>query len=190
MKVVIYFIVFLLIPCIGFAAYSESGSDSEQKNSEGLLKILVSLEDKIDLINKEVDKSRINISENNAEKPMDIKELKADLIIIERKFESLNNLVKEKDSSISWAGLMIGLATLILTGVSVFVAILAIWGFRNIRDVAIKEAVTRSEVVVKDNIESGDFDEVVNKAVEKAIYRNILSVDDFDENLESSSEER
>lgn len=190
MKVVIYFIVFSLIPCFGIAASGESESYFEYHKNEKILNLLGSMEEKIELINKENSKSIIKNLEDDAVKSALIKELKADLIIIERKFESLNNLVKEKDSSISWAGLMIGLATLILTGVSVFVAILAIWGFRNIRDVAIKEAVTRSEVVVKDNIESGDFDEVVNKAVEKAIYRNILSVDDFDENLESSSEER
>lgn len=70
-------------------------------------------------------------------------------------------------------------ATLVITGLSISIAILAIWGYRNIKKGAVDEALKQSEQQVIDAIANGEFNATIYLAVEKAIYRDILSTDDF-----------
>jgi peroxiredoxin family protein len=76
---------------------------------------------------------------------------------------------------------VLGASGLIITGVSLGIAIFAFWGYRNIKKEASELAAEKSKEMVENKIEIGEFDQVIYKAVEKAIYRDILSTEDFPE---------
>ena len=86
-----------------------------------------------------------------------------------------------------WAGIMLGAASLIITVFSISIAVLAAWGFRNIKRTAVREATKKSEAAaikksessVEKAINEHKFDQTIYYAVEKVVYRGILSEDDF-----------
>lgn len=96
-----------------------------------------------------------------------------------QELKSISNLVKVSGKHSDWTGWMLGAASLIITGLSFTLAILAFWGYRNIKTGAVESAIEKSKSVVSTKLENGEFDSVIFKAVEKSIYRNILSENDF-----------
>ncbi|AUJ71393.1 hypothetical protein [Pseudoalteromonas sp. NC201] len=96
-----------------------------------------------------------------------------------RELKDISNLVKVNGKHNDWTGWMLGAASLIITGLSFTLAILAFWGYRNIKAGAVESAIEKSKNVVSTKLENGEFDSVIFKAVEKSIYRNILSENDF-----------
>lgn len=101
---------------------------------------------------------------------------------LELRFSHKLKLDEEKrGSGFGLASLMLGAAGLIVTGVSLIIAIFAFWGYRNIKKEASDYAAVKSEQLVESKINDGEFDEVVFRAVQKTIYRGILSNEDFPE---------
>lgn len=95
-----------------------------------------------------------------------------------------------KTSDYQSIGYSLGVLQVVLASVSVLVtilgvgiAMLTIWGYKNIKEASIdastKEAVNASKIKIQDAIQSGDFNEVVGSAVNKELYRGVLSDQDF-----------
>lgn len=103
-------------------------------------------------------------------------------------FAKLVSKVAEEKESSNMPALVLGAATLVITGLSISIAILAIWGYQNIKKAAAVEALKDSEQRIIDAISNGEFNETIYLAVEKAIYRDILSSSDFPEAEEGNNE--
>ncbi len=86
-----------------------------------------------------------------------------------------------------WLGLTLASVTLIVTGLGVIIALLAFFGYSNIKKAATQAAVKKSESLVLKAIKDGQFNQVIYSAVERAVYRGILSEEDFPEEEELSS---
>ncbi|ANS83976.1 hypothetical protein VSVS12_00140 [Vibrio scophthalmi] len=86
-----------------------------------------------------------------------------------------------------WLGLTLASVTLIVTGLGVIIAVLAFFGYSNIKEAATEAAVKKSELLVLNAIKEGQFNKVIYSAVERAVYRDILSENDFPEEEEQST---
>lgn len=86
-----------------------------------------------------------------------------------------------------WLGLVLACVALIVTGLGVIIALLAFFGYSNIKKTATIAAVKKSEFLLEKAIQEGQFNEVIYSAVERAVYRDILSEDDFPEEEEASA---
>lgn len=129
--------------------------------------------------------SKIRESISKSESSID--SIKDSMLEVESDIVSLKGMMRVieiNDNHNDWAGWMLGAASLIITGLSFSIAILAFWGYKSIRSKAIEQSVKISREIIISKIESGELDDIVYKAVEKAIYRDILSLDDFPENAD------
>jgi len=98
--------------------------------------------------------------------------------------KKLNDSLTQENDGMSfetWAGILLACVAVIVTGLGVVIALLALWGYSNIKKAATEAAVTESKVLVKEAIASGDFNQLIYTEVNKAIYRGILSENDFPE---------
>lgn len=90
----------------------------------------------------------------------------------------------------AWAGVLLACVAVIVTGLGVVIALLALWGYSNIKQAATIAAVKKSEKSIEEAIDSGQFNELIYTAVNRAIYRGVLSEDDFPESdLEGETDE-
>jgi len=76
-------------------------------------------------------------------------------------------------------GLLLACVAIVVTGLGVVIALLALWGYRNIKKKATKEVLKQSDKQIKEAIKSGHFDVLIATEVDRAIYRGIMSDSDF-----------
>ncbi len=149
------------------------------------------------------------IVQHNTETQREIHKLKNDKLALELEFvalkerekqnkiDSLTNELSELKKELSledkkgigfevWLGLILASVTLIVTGLGVIIAVLAFFGYSNIKKAATIGAVKKSESLVQSAIKDGQFNEVIYSAVERAVYRDILSEKDFPEENEGN----
>lgn len=102
------------------------------------------------------------------------------------KLYTLNSKLKQEldngSQYSSWTGILLACVAIIVTVLGVGIALLAFFGFRNIKEAATKNAVKQSESQIGKAIQDGTFNELIYKAVERSIYRDILSESDFPDN--------
>ncbi|NOH84665.1 hypothetical protein F0249_12650 [Vibrio sp. 03-59-1] len=132
------------------------------------------------------------------------KMLQSDYFDLMKKFKilssdltTINNQIKEsketktlEDESMRfevWIGLLLACVTLIVTGFGVFIALSAFYGYSNIKQAAINGAVMKSESLIENAIQEGHFNVLIYSAVERAVYRDILSEEDFPEDIEDNA---
>jgi hypothetical protein len=105
--------------------------------------------------------------------------------------KSIDNTLNNQSNNNSfdtWMGFLLASVSIIVTGLGVIIAILALWGYKNIKQAAIDGAVNKSAILTKEAIESGKFNELIYTVTERAIYRGILSDNDFPESEEDINE--
>jgi hypothetical protein len=116
--------------------------------------------------------------------------------------KNITELLKKYDALIQeeqgmsfevWVGILLACVALIVTGLSFVIAILALWGYSNIKKAATESAteaaLKKSERLIEDAIASGHFKDLIYTATNEAIYRGILSVNDFPEESEGDIDE-
>lgn len=89
----------------------------------------------------------------------------------------------------AFTGILLTCVAILVTILGVGIAILALWGFSNIKKAAAEAAVLSSEKQLRDTINTGHFNDVINRAVEKVIYRGILSEENFPKEDREGSDE-
>ncbi|MEF1284875.1 hypothetical protein QTN94_13080 [Vibrio sp. M250220] len=129
-----------------------------------------------------LDDNVLLITRVNKEQREKIKSLTRDIEILKEKLQS----DKKEIGFEVWLGLTLASVTLIVTGLGVVIALLAFFGYSNIKREATKAAVKKSELLVLKAIKEDQFNEVIYSAVERAVYRGILSDEDFPEEEELS----
>ncbi|RUO42425.1 hypothetical protein [Idiomarina aquatica] len=100
----------------------------------------------------------------------------------------VSNLVKVNENHNDWIGILLVAASLVFTGLSFILGILALWGYRNIKSGAVESAIKQSNSVIASRIEKGEFNDIISRAVERTIYRDVLSANDFPENPDDDNE--
>lgn len=105
------------------------------------------------------------------------------------KLDSINNSLrtelksKQSDPYGAWTSLLLACVAIIVTVLGVSVAVLAFWGFTNIKkasvSAAVVESIEKSEKEIEKAINSGQFNSVIERAIDRAVYRGILSESDF-----------
>ncbi|MEZ8059908.1 hypothetical protein [Vibrio splendidus] len=115
------------------------------------------------------------------------KEQQDEIISLTRDLDTLKEQLQSNKEGMGfevWLGLTLASVTLIVTGLGVIIAILAFFGYSNIKEAATAAAVKKSELLVLNAIKDGQFNRVIYSAVERAVYRDILSENDFPEEEE------
>ena len=87
--------------------------------------------------------------------------------------------MKSNADSYTLTSVMLTCVAVIVTALGVGVALLAFWGYRNIREASIKASVDKAELVIDRTIQSGKFNEIIFKASQSVIYRGVMSDIDF-----------
>lgn len=118
--------------------------------------------------------------------------LKEDLITLSNELITIKNQINESKENEGiefevWVGLLLACVTLIVTGLGVVIALSAFFGYSNIKHTATDAAVKKSESLVEQAIQTGHFNKLIYSAVERAVYRDILSENDFPEDEEVSA---
>lgn len=124
------------------------------------------------------------IARINKEQRDKIKSLTQDIDLLKEQLQS-----EKEEEGIGfevWLGLTLASVTLIVTGLGVIIALLGFFGYSNIKQAATEAAVKKSELLVLKAINDGQFNKVIYSAVERAVYRDILSDKDFPEEEELS----
>ena len=102
------------------------------------------------------------------------------------KLSSVNSKLEQELGSgrqySTWTGILLACVAVIVTVLGVGIALMAFVGLRDIKKAAIDATLTQSESLVGKAIQDGAFNELIHSAVERAIYRDILSDTDFPEN--------
>ena len=80
-----------------------------------------------------------------------------------------------------WTGLLLACVAILVTALGVGIALLAFWGYKNIKDASVKASLNESELMINQAIQTGEFNDVIYAAVERVVYRGILSDEDFPE---------
>lgn len=184
-------IILLLSLLLSSVSFSDEAIDDQRlKNlfnkslEEGSLNPDFSLYKKIEHVEKLLEglSSRLHSDSNYQTTHRELELLKENYRRLKIKVDDLNSqsyLVKSVSTHNDWTGIMLGAASLIFTGLSVGIAMLAFWGFKNIKSSAVSNAIEQSRLAISEKIENGEFNEVIYRAVEKSIYRDILSQNDF-----------
>jgi len=85
----------------------------------------------------------------------------------------------------NWLSYLLASVAIIITALGVGIALLAFWGYKNIKGAAVEDSIQKSkeasESFIENAIEEGKFSDLISKAVDRVIYRDILSRDDFPE---------
>lgn len=106
--------------------------------------------------------------------------------VIHEKLKKEHSLLLDSNNSNGfevWTGILLACVAILVTVLGVGVALLAFWGFRNIKEASIKasteESIASSELIIIEAIQSGHFNDAINSVVEEVVYRGIMSEDDF-----------
>ena len=121
-----------------------------------------------------------SLMEKNNQLEIKQKELEIQLVKLASTSTSNIDVAEKKDIDFEvWMGLLLACVAIVVTGLGVVIALAAIWGYANIKKKATKEALKQSHVQIKKAIAANQFEELIAKAVDRAIYRGILSDSDF-----------
>jgi len=106
--------------------------------------------------------------------------------VIHEKLKTEHSLLLDNSHSNGfevWTGILLACVAILVTVLGVGVALLAFWGFRNIKEASIKasteESIKSSELIITEAIQSGHFNDAINTVVEEVVYRGVMSEDDF-----------
>lgn len=168
-------------------AYEENGA-IETRIAENVNSTLI-LDSSENAIKPHVEEQDISIvdyktlSLSNAALNRQVSTLTEELVLLRKDLkQSLESRANESGTRFEvWIGLLLACVTFVLTGVGVIFAVLAFFGYSNIKDAAIKGAVNKSDTLVQSAINSGEFNNVIFSAVQRVVYRGILSDEDFPE---------
>ncbi|GAA80105.1 MULTISPECIES: hypothetical protein [Pseudoalteromonas] len=123
------------------------------------------------------------IQANNTEIANHTSGLAIDLVNNRKNISQNKQDIQLNVSQNSWGSFLLACVAVIVTVLGVGIALLAFWGYRNIKtasvDASVKDSIMQSEAALTLAIENGDFNNVINSAVERAVYRGILSTEDF-----------
>lgn len=142
--------------------------------------------------NGSVDKR--NISEQIYTEIGKLKDINSNLVLEVKNLRSGSNdqlkMIKELEDSSKqtnkigfegFVGILLGCVAVIVTVLGVGIAILTLWGYRNIKNAAIVAAVDASLKQLDKAIQTGKFNDSINAAIEYVTYRGIMSDKDFPE---------
>ncbi|WP_193049399.1 hypothetical protein [Pseudoalteromonas undina] len=139
---------------------------------------------------KDLHQSVNAIQANNTEIVNHTSGLAIDLVNNRKNISQNKQDIQLNVSQNSWGSFLLACVAVIVTVLGVGIALLAFWGYRNIKtasvDASVKDSIMQSEAALTLAIENGDFNDVINSAVERAVYRGILSTEDFPDNSEDS----
>jgi len=186
-KMLCCFVFFLFLTPETFALQSEEKSADSISRLQKKIKELESTNERLSKSTRELslqNQTLLSIHSLNQEFEKKVNQLESRNVLLDEQLKSLHQKIEKiesKDSDIGIASVVLGAAGLIMTGLSIVIAIFAVWGYKNIKKQASELAAEKSKVMVQEKIENGGFDEVVYKATEKSIYRGILSAQDFPE---------
>jgi len=97
-----------------------------------------------------------------------------------------------EDYESNWISYLLAGVTLIVTALGVVIALLAFWGYRDIKNAAVAESISKSkeltESLVVSAIEEGRLSNLISAAVDRAVYRDVLSRDEFPPELDDITE--
>ena len=133
------------------------------------------IKDSIKLIKLELSNSKAKLTEASFENRLLKQELKQRL--------------EYRDDFSSWTGFLLACVSIILTILGIGIALLAFFGLKELKKAAIEAAVKQSESQVNIAINNGTFNESMHKAVQRVIYRDILSETDFPQNEKGLDDE-
>jgi len=167
---------------------SKENAETETRSTENVNSTLIlnSSENVIEPHVKDQDISILaykTLSLSNADLNRQVSTLTAELALLRNDLkQSLESKDNESGTRFEvWIGLLLACVTFVLTGVGVIFAVLAFFGYSNIKNAAIKGAVDKSDTLVQNAINSGEFNNVIFSAVQRIVYRGILSDEDFPE---------
>jgi len=168
----------------------ESKSESEGESVEALNGKIALLQLKY---NKLLDKLESGLTEKQQQQlpALNYSALAEELRTLKHQLNELryvSNLVKVNENHNDWIGILLVAASLVFTGLSFILGILALWGYRNIKSGAVESAIKQSNSVITSRIEKGEFNDIISRAVERTIYRDVLSANDFPENPDDDNE--
>jgi len=137
---------------------------------------------------KDLHQSINAIQANNTEIANHTSGLAIDLVNNRKNISQNKQDIQLNVSQNGWGSFLLACVAVIVTVLGVGIALLAFWGYRNIKtasvDASVKNSITQSEAALTLAIGNGDFNDVINSAVERAVYRGILSTEDFPDNPE------
>ena len=179
-----YFILVWFIVSILPISYLEAESNKESKvtvENQTTNKKLTSLSFKFNQLRSDLRDLKSNLSdinENIQDKFCDPSEIQSRLNSIASNISTIETRLKNKSSEMSFetfSGILLSAVSVIVTVLGVIIALLAFWGFRNIKLTAIDASVDASEKKINEAISSGRFNDLIEKSIGYVAYKDVMS---------------